>query len=151
MRKRLICRRLEPGDAESFHTLRLEGFRLEPRAFRFAPEDEADIALSAVASRLREDYVAGAFDARVLIGVGGLACNRGVKTQHKALIYGMYVRAAYRGCGASDAIMAALIEEAQRRVEIVTLTVVSDNARARRFYERWLSRLWRRGAFGENR
>ncbi|MGJ0503328.1 MAG: N-acetyltransferase family protein [Methylocystis sp.] len=136
---RATCRRLDASDAEVFQALRLEGFRLEPRAFRFAPEDEAHVTRDAVAARLERDVVIGAFSAddSQLIGVGGLAWSEGVKTRHKALLYGMYVQAARRGSGAADEIMTRLIEAARGRVEIVTLTVVSSNLRALRFYERW--------------
>ncbi len=136
---RAICRRLNGSDAEVFQALRLESFRLEPRAFRFAPADEAHIAPDAVAARLTRDFVIGAFNAddSQLIGVGGLAWGDGAKTRHKALLYGMYVKAAHRGSGAADEIMEKLIDEASAKVEIVTLTVVSTNLRALRFYERW--------------
>ena len=138
MRMRAICRRLEAEDADVFQALRLEGFRLEPRAFRFAPEDEAHLTTDAVVERLQRDFVIGAFSADShLIGVGGLACCNGAKTRHKALLYGMYVKAANRGTGAADELMTRLIEEARARVEIVTLTVVTTNLRAMRFYERW--------------
>ncbi|MGD9543954.1 MAG: GNAT family N-acetyltransferase [Methylocystis sp.] len=139
MRTPAIYRRLKPSDADIFHALRLEGFRREPRAFRFAPEDEAHLAPATVGARLQRDFVIGAFSAKdsQLIGVGGLAFNDGVKTRHKALLYGMYVKAADRGSGAADEIMKRLIDEARGNVEIVTLTVVSTNLRALRFYERW--------------
>ncbi|MGD9657538.1 MAG: GNAT family N-acetyltransferase [Methylocystis sp.] len=136
---RTICRRLDAADAEVFQALRLEGFRYEPRAFRFAPEDEAHLESDIVAARLQRDFVIGVFsDAdSQLIGVGGLAWSDGVKTRHKALLYGMYVKAPHRGSGAADEIMKRLIDEASEKVEIVTLTVVSSNLRALRFYERW--------------
>lgn len=136
---RATCRRLNASDANVFHALRLESFRLEPRAFRFAPEDEAHLSRADVAARLQRDFVIGAFDAEdsQLIGGGGLAWSDGVKTRHKALLYGMYVKAAYRGSSVADEIMKRLIEEARANVEIVTLTVVSTNLRALRFYERW--------------
>jgi RimJ/RimL family protein N-acetyltransferase len=136
---RATCRRLDASDAEVFQALRLESFRLEPRAFRFAPEDEAHVAPAAVAARLERDFVIGAFEAEdsQLIGVGGLAWSDGVKTRHKALLYGMYVQAAHRGSGAAGEIMTRLIDAARGRVEILTLTVVSSNLRALRFYERW--------------
>jgi GNAT superfamily N-acetyltransferase len=127
-------------DAEIFHNFRLAAFRAEPRAFRFAPEDEADTPRSEVAARLQRDNVFGAFaepDGARLIGMGALACHTGAKTRHKALLYGMYVEADHRGAGVADDIMARLIQAAKARVEIVTLTVVSSNARALRFYERW--------------
>ena len=49
----------------------------------------------------------------------------------------MYVRESARGQGLADAIVSRLLEHARDRgVEIVQLTVMADNARARRFYER---------------
>ncbi len=136
---RAICRRLNGSDADVFQALRLESFRLEPRAFRFAPEDEAHLETDAVAERLQRDFVIGAFNAEdsQFIGVGGLAWSDGAKTRHKALLYGMYVKAAHRGSGVADEIIKRLIDEAKEKVEIVTLTVVSTNLRALRFYERW--------------
>ncbi len=117
--------------------MRVEAFRQEPRAFRFAPEDEADVPIVDVRRRLLRDHVIGAFNEDRLVGIGGLAWSTGAKTRHRALLYGMYVDAAFRGTGAADEIMGGLLDEARARVEIVTLTVVSENTRARRFYERW--------------
>jgi GNAT superfamily N-acetyltransferase len=132
-----VCRRLGAHDASHYQTMRVEGFRRDPRAFRFAPEDEADMPLAEAAARLARDYVVGAYKGNKLIGIGGLSCFTGAKTRHRALLYGMYVEENYRGSGAADAIMYALLDEARERVEIVVLTVVSKNARALRFYERW--------------
>lgn len=130
-------RRLLPADAATFQALRLEGFALHEREFRFAPEDEAHFSTEDVAARLTRDFVVGAHHGETLIGVAGLALSSGAKTRHKALLWGMYVREAYRGDGAADALMAALLGHAQGRVEIVTLTVMQGNRRAFRFYERW--------------
>ena len=46
-------RHLEAADAPAFQRLRIEGFALQPREFRYAPEDEADMPLAEVAARLR--------------------------------------------------------------------------------------------------
>lgn len=133
----LACRRLRADDARAFHDLRIEGFALEPRAFRCTPQDEADAPLADVDARLQRDYVVGAFDGERLVGVGGLAQFEGARLRHKALLFGMYLRARYRGGEASNELMRRLIDKATSSVEIVTLTVVSSNARALRFYERW--------------
>ena len=137
MPKRIECRGMGPADAQIYQTLRLEGFRLEPRGFRYTPEDEANLPLADVEARLRRDHVVGAFAENALVGVGGLAFSNGLKTEHKALLYGMYIRNAFRGAGVGDSIMEQLMHVARGRVEIVTLTVVSQNTRARGFYERW--------------
>jgi ribosomal protein S18 acetylase RimI-like enzyme len=132
-----ICRRLGAQDAQHYQSLRVDGFRREPHAFRFAPEDEADMPIAEAAARLTRDYVVGAYKGNKLVGIGGLSCFTGAKTRHRALLYGMYVDEKYRGYGAADVILRALLNEARERVEIVVLTVVSNNARASRFYERW--------------
>jgi RimJ/RimL family protein N-acetyltransferase len=137
MPKTVECRRLVATEAQIYQALRLDAFRCEPSAFRYAPEDESDVPLAAVEERLQRDHVIGAFAGGELVGIGGLAFNTGVKTRHKALLYGMYVGETFRGSGAADAIVTALVDAARGRVEIVTLTVVAQNERARRFYERW--------------
>ncbi len=133
----LEIRRLAQADAGDFQRLRLEGFALQAREFRFAPEDEAHLTEGEIGARLARDFVLGAFDGETLVGIAGLSRNTGRKTAHKALLFGMYLRRDYRGRGVGDALMSRLLEEARRSVEIVTLTVMSDNAPAVALYRRW--------------
>ena len=130
-------RRLEAADAPAFQRLRIEGFALQPREFRYAPEDEADMPLGEVAARLERDFVVGVFDGDTLVGIAGLTRHGGVKISHKALLWGMYLRGEYRGQGGADMLMSAILDHARGRVEIVTLTAMSDNPRALAFYRRW--------------
>jgi ribosomal protein S18 acetylase RimI-like enzyme len=116
----------------------MEGFTLHPLQFRVAPEDEQDVSLQAVGERLEGTFVAGGFDADGLAGVGGVTRYEGAKLRHRALLWGMYVRQRARGRGLADELMRVLLDEARsQEVEQVILTVVAENARARRFYERW--------------
>jgi ribosomal protein S18 acetylase RimI-like enzyme len=133
----LQIRRLEPCDAQAFQLLRIEGFTLSPREFRFAPEDEGDMPISQVEARLSRDFVVGAFCGDALVGIAGLMRLEGAKQRHKALLWGMYLRAEYRGRGGADALMAALLAHARSCVEIVMLTVMADNPRAMSLYRRW--------------
>ena len=48
----------------------------------------------------------------------------------------MYVRPEARGTGLASALVRSLIEHAREHVEQIQLTVVSNNPRARRFYQR---------------
>ncbi|MGA9826447.1 MAG: GNAT family N-acetyltransferase [Methylocystis sp.] len=130
-------RRLEAPDAPAFQRLRIEGFALQPREFRYAPQDEADMPLTEVAARLARDFVAGVFQGDMLVGIAGLTRLGGVKINHKALLWGMYLRAEFRGQGGADMLMSAILDHARGRVEIVTLTAMSDNPRALAFYRRW--------------
>jgi NADH:ubiquinone oxidoreductase subunit E len=72
-------RRLEADDAPAFQRLRIEGFALQPREFRYAPEDEADTPLAEVAACLARDLVVGVFQGDTLVGIAGLTRHGGVK------------------------------------------------------------------------
>ncbi len=130
-------RRLEAADAPAFQRLRIEGFALQPREFRYAPQDEADTPLAEVAARLARDFVVGVFDGDTLVGIAGLTRLGGVKINHKALLWGMYLRAEFRGREGADMLMSAILDHARGRVEIITLTAMSGNPRALAFYRRW--------------
>jgi ribosomal protein S18 acetylase RimI-like enzyme len=134
----VTVRRLGPDDAAIFRALRLEGFARHPLEFRIAPEDETSLTMAQVEARITNDYVVGAFAlGGALAGIGGLTRYAGAKLQHKALLWGMYVREGARGQGLGDAIVVDLLAHARATgVEIVQLTVVADNTRARRLYER---------------
>lgn len=106
--------------------------------FRIAPDDESTLALSQVEARLATEFVVGGFSPDdALAGIGGLSVYAGSKLRHKALLWGMYVHESARGHGLGDAIVARLLSHARERgVDIVQLTVMADNARAKRLYER---------------
>lgn len=133
---RLTARRLTEADAQAYQALRLEGFAREPRAFRYAPEDESAQPLAVTQARLTRDFVVGLFAANELVGIAGLARCEGAKLAHKALIYGMYLRAAHRRKGGAGLMMRLLLDEARKSVETVLLTVEAHNDPARLFYER---------------
>ena len=130
-------RRLEAADAPAFQRLRIEGFALQPREFRYAPEDEADMPLAEVAARLERDFVVGVFDGDTLVGIAGLTRHGGVKISHKASAVGHVSARRISREGGADMLMSAILDHARGRVEIVTLTAMSDNPRALAFYRRW--------------
>jgi ribosomal protein S18 acetylase RimI-like enzyme len=128
--------RLTSNDVERFRTVRLEGLRNDPDGFRYEVMEDEAIGAAAWAARLDRDHVVAAEQDGVILGVGGFSRVAGQKLEHKALIWGMYVRPEARGTGVADAIMRALIEHARGRVRQLQLTVMSNNGRARAFYER---------------
>lgn len=142
-----MLRRVGTADAAEFHALRLEAFARHPSEFRIAVEDEAALSIVQVADRLEREFVLGAFMGRPdwpggtsvtgIVGIGGLSRFPGRKLSHKALLWGMYVREAARGLGIGRALVDSLLAHARSvHVELVQLTVVTTNIRARRLYER---------------
>ncbi|HEU0218803.1 MAG TPA: GNAT family N-acetyltransferase [Stellaceae bacterium] len=127
-------RRLKPEDAAVYREIRLEALADSPNAFAGTLENERDRPLDAFAQRLTDAYVVGAFAGPRLAGVAGFSLQAGPKHGHKGVLWGMYVRPAYRGAGIGRVLVEAIIAHARQRVELLQLSVVGDNAAARRLY-----------------
>jgi ribosomal protein S18 acetylase RimI-like enzyme len=128
-------RRLTPDDAALYRDIRLEGLADSPDSFGSTLEAEVDRPLEAFAQRLADSYIVGMFSGAQLAGVAGFVVQPGPKHAHKGILWGMYVRPAYRGLGIGRMLVEAIIEHARERVELLQLLVVSDNLPARRLYE----------------
>ncbi len=129
--------RLTPEDAPRFLALRSAMFGAEAMNFRGAAADDAALGEAFWRERLARDHVYAAIRDGEWLAVGGLSRLAGVKLDHKGLVWGMYALPAARGSGAAARILDAL-EEAARTIGLrqLQLTLMADNARARRVYER---------------
>jgi ribosomal protein S18 acetylase RimI-like enzyme len=127
-------RRLMPADAALYREIRLAGLKSDPEAFGSTFETEHAQPLDSFAERLDNSAVFGAFDGADLLGIAGFVVRRGAKESHKGLLWGMYVRPAARRTGVGRRLVEAVIDFARRHVELLQLTVVSDNQRAQRLY-----------------
>lgn len=130
-------RRLGEDDAQAYKALRLEALLDRPEAFASSWEDEQAHELPWFAARLRDGFVAGAFDAQgALVGSAGLLVPASPKLRHKGVLWGMYVSPRARGTGVAPALVQAVLDEALGRVEGVRLTVTVGNDAALRLYRR---------------
>ena len=86
--------------------------------------------------RLGGSAAFGAFHDSELVGIAGLLIRAGRKEAHKGLLVGMYVRPSARKAGVGRRLVETIVEFARHRVELIQLSVVSDNEPARRLYER---------------
>ncbi|WP_342739205.1 GNAT family N-acetyltransferase [Bradyrhizobium sp. B117] len=129
-----MIRLLTPTDAALYRTIRLEALAAHPEAFASAFEREQDKPLAWFEERLTTSDVFGAFIAEELVGVAGFWRQEGAKTEHKAVLWGMYVRPHARKSGVARRLVDALAAHAAERVEQLQLAVVSENAAAIRLY-----------------
>jgi len=129
-------RRLTIADAEAFRSVRLEGLETYPQAFGASFADEAAQELEFFARRLERDAMFGGFVGPELLGVAGFFSEETEKTGHKGALYGMYVRQKAREKGMGLALVNAVLDHARGEVEIIQLTVVNSNRRARELYEK---------------
>lgn len=79
----------------------------------------------------------GAFEDQHLVGVVALEFSAKPKTQHKALVVGMYVMPPSRGKGIARALMQAALDHAAARsgITVVQLEVTQGNEPATALYE----------------
>ena len=130
----LQIRHLATPDAAIYMALRLEALQRNPEAFGSTFEWESVQPLSWFEASLGRAAIFGAFLDGTLAGMAGFAPQESAKRAHKALLWGMYVRATARSAGVGKRLVASVLDHARGRVEMVQLTVVSENEAARRLY-----------------
>ena len=127
-------RLLAPDDAALYRDIRLEGLRQDPDAFASTYERESAMPLAWFAERIVKGNVFGAFLRGELVGVAGYWPQEGEKENHKAALWGMYVRNTARGAGLGEHLIEAVVAHATGRVELLQLGVASGNSAALRLY-----------------
>jgi ribosomal protein S18 acetylase RimI-like enzyme len=127
-------RRLMPADARLYREIRLEALQQAPQAFGSSFEQECSWSLTQFEETLTKADVFGAFRETDLLGIAGYRRQAGAKQAHKGLLWGMYVRSIARGTGVAKHLVEAVLEHAREQVELIQLTVVSENEAAQRLY-----------------
>ena len=134
MSTKVQIRRLIPADATRYREIRLAALKCSLEAFGSTYETESVQPLSNFAERLGTSAVFGAFRGAELLGIAGFAVRNGVKEAHKGLLWGMYVRPDARNAGIGRQLTQAVIDYARQHVELIQLSVVSENKRAYGLY-----------------
>ena len=123
-----------PADAALYREVRLEALKQHPEAFGSSFEYESDKSLAWFEDRIAQSEIFGAFVDGELQGTAGYRVQDGPKRRHKGLLWGMYVRPAARNLGLGRRLVEAVPKHASGHVELLHLTVVSENLSAQRLY-----------------
>jgi len=140
--------RLVASDAPRYRELMLEAYELAADAFTSTAEERAREPISwwekriADASGLSESF--GAFDQAALVGTVALEYSAKPKTQHSALVIGMYLQHKHRGSGTAQSLLQAAIAAAASHpgIQVLRLTVTEGNESAVRLYQSAGFRAW---------
>lgn len=135
----MTIRQLTPADATAFREIRLLALQTESNAFGSSYEEEHERTIERFAEWLKrspDSTVFGAFDGDNIVGTVGLARDGKAKTRHKAVIWGMYTRAEYRGREVGRKLMQAAMAAAREMqdIEQVLLCVAAENVPAKSLY-----------------
>jgi RimJ/RimL family protein N-acetyltransferase len=132
----LIVRRIVLDDVEALRKIRLEGITRHPEAFSRDPEREAGLTSEQWHERIAQSWWFVCLDGDDWAGIASFSRDPSPKTAHVGSFGAMYVREAWRGKGAGDALVTAAIDEAEKRVEMLILTVNAENKAAIALYQR---------------
>src|SRR5690348_7807104 len=130
----IVVRRMRPDEAASFREIRLEALKSAPEAFGASFDVENAKPLEWFAERLSSLELYAAYRGTELLGIAGFGIHPGPKREHKGFLWSMYVRSQARGAGVGRRLVEAVIERARQSVEILQLTVTSNNQPALRLY-----------------
>jgi ribosomal protein S18 acetylase RimI-like enzyme len=133
-------RLLGPEDADEWWRLRLESLQRDPQAFSASAEDGQSLTADDVRKRLNaastDFLVMGAFENKKLIGMCGFFREKGLKTRHKARVWGVYVTSQSRGKGLGRSLLQALLDRAATidGVDQILLSVATTQSPAIALY-----------------
>lgn len=137
-------------DVEAWYALRLEMLDTGPGIFSSSAEAARIDGIAHAETRIGaaqgdDGRVLGTFtDDGVLMGAVGWRRDPSPKMRHKATVWGMYVRPAFRRKGAGFAMMMRMLDMLRMThdVDVLQLAVTSDALAARALYERLGFQQW---------
>jgi ribosomal protein S18 acetylase RimI-like enzyme len=135
----IAIRELKPSDAGVYRALMLRGYSEHPNAFTSTFEERATKPIDWWSRRLQDptSITLGAFDVGdALIGTVRLEQFQRARERHKIHLAAMYVMKDFAGKGLGRRIADEALSASRKMsgIEIVSLTVTSDNLPALRLY-----------------
>lgn len=115
--------------------LRLEALQNTPEAFCASFEEEFCLSDQKFQDWLEQCSIFGAFLDNQLIGCAGFYCLDALKTKHRGVLWGTYIKPTYRGKGIASHLIDAVIIHARSCVMQLHLTCVTSNTTALKIYQ----------------
>lgn len=129
-------RLLEAHDLDNYRHLRLECLKHHPDNFGTTYEEELNAKAlkfdKALIEKHPHDFLFGAFENDLLIGICGFVQQPRVKTKHMGEVIQMYVNASYSGQGIGSRLLKLTVAKAFENplIDQVLLSVIFSNEKA---------------------
>ncbi len=130
-----MIRQLTSEDWLLWKAIRLEALEKVPEAFGSSFEEEISRSDESWQDSLKNSDVFGVFQGGELVGTAGIFYHQQVKLQHKAGLFGVYIKSRCRGLGLANKLIAKVIEHADTKVLQLYCAVVVGNTSALQLYQ----------------
>jgi RimJ/RimL family protein N-acetyltransferase len=140
MRKTMNYRTLDINDFESYNEIRKISLDTYPEAFLSSNEEENSIRKERFYSTIKNEFnfIMGAFDENKLVGIISVIRENRKKANHKAGIYGMFLKPEYQGKGIAKELLDISLKKLFeiKDIQKVNLSVNASNEKAINLYEK---------------
>lgn len=140
MRKTMNYRTLDINDFESYNEIRKISLDTYPEAFLSSNEEENSIRKERFYSTIKNEFnfIMGAFDKNKLVGIISVIRENRKKANHKAGIYGMFLKPEYQGKGIAKELLDISLKKLFeiKDIQKVNLSVNASNEKAINLYEK---------------
>ena len=133
-------RKLCLNDAKDFNEIRLRALLNSPESFGSSYEEEKNKKMQDILVEFNkhsnENFILGIFENQVLIGIAGFYREKQIKSNHKGVIWGVYIEPEYRGKRYGRQLIIQLIKEIClcNGLEQINIRVNSNNFSAKKLY-----------------
>lgn len=132
----ITIRQLKIEDVDDFKTIRLSALEQAPEMFGSTYMVESLRPIEMFIERIMSNVIFGAYKNKQIIGVIIFHREHGLKSSHKANLFGFFIEPDYRNQGTASKLLQTAIQYGQQCVEQITLSVVSDNTSALHLYQK---------------
>lgn len=134
----VVVKELPPEKWEEYKRIRLEALKNEPLAFGSSYEEEKDREPKVWKERMERDTspLFALVNGQV-VGVAVYAFEKGIKLDHIAHIYSVYVKKEFRGKGIASKLLNSVLRKifANKKIKKIVLNVTEIQKPARELYK----------------
>ena len=132
----ITLRRLVADDVSTFRALRFKALAEHPRAYLQTYEEESTRPMAFHAHMIDNHIIMGAFQGYLMLGYTIMSLNVHSKMKHKGIVWGAYVRPAFRNDDLAKQMRLKLFDVAKEMgLKMCTSTIVANNPAALKVHQ----------------